>query len=169
LAQALGLCPIKAKQNHGHTQSLPHRHAKQAIDAYIRLPHCFCDHAEDAHPQDEMPSKIARLIARVGPPEEQRENDAKQQAFEPSLIELAGMAHDFAPARKDHAPWHCGFAAPQFPIHKIGKAAKEMANWIDDHHIIHDAQPTELFTPRKPERTQYDANHPTMEGHTAFP
>src|SRR5688572_28297333 len=85
----------------------------------------FDQEAAETVDEQEGADEPARLVTRVGPPEQEPEDQEQQDSLEPGLVELARMAGNLAAGRKDHRPGHVRRPPPQLLVHEIGEASEE--------------------------------------------
>jgi hypothetical protein len=142
----------------------------------VRLADELDAEAEDSVEEDERTDELARLVARVGPPEHEGEDAEEDDAFEERLVELARVAR-----RPKHAlavgvdlletdrPRNGRLGAPQLLVDEVGKAAEEQAERRAAGDIIVDPKPRQLLLVREIEDSERGADDAAVEGHAAVP
>src|SRR5690349_19199173 len=160
---------VEPDQEHRHAQDLApgdeivgaETHFRLAEDLTDRTRYCIADH-EKARQHSET---LANPLLASGPEQEGEQQDA----FQPRLIQLAGVARLHVDMRKDDGPGHVGRPANQLAIHEICDPAEEQADRRRSRDQIAEREGTELLAARIQHDRDNHADEPAMERHAALP
>src|SRR5690242_6214540 len=160
---------VEPDQEHRHAQDLApgdeivgaETHFRLAEDLTDRTRYCIADH-EKARQHSET---LANPLLASGPEQEGEQQDA----FQPRLIQLAGVARLHVDMRKDDGPGHVGRPANQLAIHEICDPAEEQADRRRSRDQIAEREGTELLAARIQHDRDDHADEPAMERHAALP
>src|SRR3546814_77755 len=95
---------VDAAEDHRDAQHLPHvdRGREDGVgELRIGLAEEFDEEARAAIADEEDAGELARIVARLRPPEEEPEHRQQDEPFEPGFVKMAGVARDDVAGARD--------------------------------------------------------------------